>query len=134
MNQILIYILCVVIFMIVDAPYLYINADLYKNKTKSISGESYTKRYYSAVIVYLALALGVIFLVLPRLDISSNITLQKRIQNSIIYGGIFGLTSYATFDFTMHFMFEGWTLGVSILDSVWGGVLCSIVAFIISYL
>lgn len=134
MNSILIFIACVVIFMLIDAPYLYINADLYKNKTNAISGKSYTKRYYSAVIVYLALALGVIFLVLPRMDINSNTTLQNRIKNACIYGGIFGLSSYATFDFTMHFMFEGWTLGVSILDSVWGGILCSIVAFIISYL
>jgi len=120
--------------MMIDAPYLYINADLYKNKTKSISGKSYTNRYYSAVIVYLALALGVIFLVLPRMNINSDTKLQNRIQNAVIYGGIFGLASYATFDFTMHFMFEGWTLDVSIMDSVWGGILCSIVAFIVSYL
>ena len=134
MNSLLIYFICILIFMVIDAPYLYLNADLYKKKTNSISGKTYTKRYYSAVIVYLALALGIVILVLPRMDTNKNISLLSRIQNACLYGGVFGLTSYATFDFTMHFMFDGWDLGVSIMDSVWGGVLCSIVAFIISYL
>lgn len=134
MNQILIYIITTILFMAVDAPYLYLNADMYKKKTLAISGKDYTKRYYSAVIVYLALALGIVVLVLPRIRNTSNTSLQNRIQDAVLYGGAFGLASYAIFDFTMHFMFEKWDLGVSIMDSLWGGVLCSIVTFIISYL
>ena len=134
MNQVLIYIITIVLFIAVDAPYLYLNADMYKTKTMAISGKDYTKRYYSAVIVYLALALGIVVLVLPRIRNTSNTSLQTRIQDAVLYGGAFGLASYATFDFTMHFMFEKWDLGVSIMDSIWGGVLCSIVSLIISYL
>ena len=134
MNQLLIYFITIITFIIVDAPYLYTNADLYKNRTLAISGKDYTKRYYSAVVVYLALALGIYVLVLPRIRSSSSVSWKDRLQDSIMYGGAFGLASYATFDFTMHFMFEKWDLGVSIMDSVWGGVLCSIVTFIISYL
>lgn len=134
MNQFIVYLICIITFMLVDAPYLYLNANLYKKKTTKISGKDYTKRYYSAVIVYLALALGITILALPRLNINANTTLQSRINNSILYGGVFGLSTYATFDFTMHFMFDGWDLGVSIMDSLWGGILCSIVTFIISYL
>ena len=134
MNQLLIYFITIITFIIVDAPYLYTNADLYKNRTLAISGKEYTKRYYSAIVVYLALALGIYVLVLPRIRSSSSVSWKDRLQDSIMYGGAFGLASYATFDFTMHFMFEKWDLGVSIMDSVWGGVLCSIVTFIISYL
>ena len=134
MNQILVYLICTITFMAVDAPYLYLNYNLYKKRTLSISGKEYTKRYYSAVIVYLALALGLLFLVLPRMNVDKNTSILDRATNAIIYGGIFGLASYATFDFTVHFMFEGWDIWVSIMDSVWGGILCSIVAFIISYL
>ena len=127
---ILSYIACIVLFMLVDAPYLYANSKMYEKKTIAISGKTYTKRYYSAVIVYLALALGIVFLALPRMR---KDTVKNRVKDAILYGGIFGLTSYATFDFTMHFMFEDWDLGVSIMDSVWGGILCSIVAFVVSY-
>ena len=58
MNQLLIYFITIITFIIVDAPYLYTNADLYKNRTLAISGKDYTKRYYSAVVVYLALQSG----------------------------------------------------------------------------
>jgi len=134
MNKLAVYVLCIILFIVVDAPFLYLNADMYKSKTLAISGKDYTKRYYSAVVVYLALALGIVVLVLPRIQTSGNVSLKSRIQDSILYGGAFGVASYATFDFTMHFMFEKWDLGVSIMDSIWGGVLCSIVSFIISYL
>lgn len=127
---VLVYLVCVIIFMLVDAPYLYTNAKLYQKKTIAISGKTYTKRYYSAVVVYLALALGIVFLTLPRMRKNS---LKNRVTDAILYGGVFGLASYATFDFTMHFMFEDWDLGVSIMDSIWGGILCSIVAFVVSY-
>jgi uncharacterized membrane protein len=135
MNPILIYFITIILFMCVDAPFLYLNADMYKKTTLSISKDKdYTKRYYSAVIVYLALSLGLIVLALPRIRKSSNTPLKERILDSLLYGGVYGLTTYATFDFTMHFMFDKWDLGVSIMDSIWGGVLCSIVLFIISYL
>ena len=133
MNTYILYFVCIIIFIIVDVPYLILNAKLYKNTTYEISGQSYTKRYYSVFIVYCALALGIIGLVLPQIR-SSNVSLQNRIYDSLYYGGIFGLASYATFDFTMHFMFDKWNLRVSIMDSIWGSLLCSIVAFICSYL
>ena len=133
MHFALVYLLTIIIFIVVDAPYLYLNLDLYKKTTLAISGKGYTNRYYSALIVYVALAFGLLVLVIPRISITKDTSIKQRILESIMYGGAFGLASYATFDFTMHFMFEKWDLGVSIMDSIWGGVLCSIVSFIISY-
>jgi uncharacterized membrane protein len=123
------YFLIILTFIILDAPFLYINKDLYAKQTKAISGKTYTKRYYSALIVYLPLALGLLVLVLPHIRKDK---LSNTIKDAIIYGGTFGLACYATFDFTMHFMFEDWTLGVSIMDSIWGGILCSLVSIIIT--
>jgi uncharacterized membrane protein len=80
-------------------------------------------------MVYIALALGITFLVLPRIRAGNN-----RLADSILYGGIFGIASYATFDFTIHFMLEGWSLQVAIMDTLWGAVLCSAVSFLVSYL
>ena len=133
MHIALVYLLTIIIFIVVDVPYLYLNLDLYKKTTLAISGKGYTNRYYSALIVYIALAFGLLVLVIPRISTNKDTSIKQRILESIMYGGAFGVASYATFDFTMHFMFEKWDLGVSIMDSIWGGVLCSIVSFIISY-
>ncbi len=112
------------LFILVDSPYLYYNSNTYKNITHSISKKPYTSRYYSIALVYIALSLGLLLLVLPKI--------QKRhwVRDSLIYGGGFGIASYAVFDFTAHFMFDGWSLTTSIIDTLWGGVLCSIVTSI----
>lgn len=118
---------CVVVLLIaIDAPYLYSTKNMYQQRIQRISGKPLTKRYYSALVVYLAIALAMVIFALPRIR-KDNIVLD-----SITYGGILGVTTYAVFDFTTHFMFEGWDIGVSVLDSLWGGVLCSIAAMIIT--
>jgi uncharacterized membrane protein len=120
----------IILLSVVDAPYLYLNSGLYRNKVKQIScGKTLTNRYYSALMVYIALAIGIVFLVLPRITADDN---MGKLRESIIYGGIFGFATYATFDFTMHFMFEGWDIMVSVMDTLWGCVLCSSVSFILA--
>ena len=126
------YISLIVLFIVIDAPYLYLNSSLYSKIVKNITkGGSITKRYYSGLIVYLALALGIMVLVLPNIRTNS---IANMVKDSLYYGGIFGLVTYATFDFTTHFMLEGWDLGVSVMDTVWGAILCTLVTLIFSYL
>jgi len=123
--------LCIILLIIVDAPYLYLNLELFNKIIKEISGKGFPKnRIYSAIIVYIAISVGIIVFVLPNIDKSTN---KTRLRDSIIYGGVFGLVSYSIFDFTSHFMFEKWNIYVSLMDSLWGAILCSIVSFIISF-
>jgi uncharacterized membrane protein len=124
--------LTMVVAAIVDAPYLYLNLNLFKKKTMAISGKPYpNNRLYSALLVYIAIALGLVVFVIPKINTTN--TIYIRLRDSLIYGGLFGLISYSIFDFTNHFMFEGWDIYVSLMDAIWGGLLCSIVSFIVSY-
>ena len=126
------FLLTTILTFIVDIPYLYVNYNFFKKKTMEISGKPYpNNRMYSAVLVYIAIALGLIVFVVPKIDTSK--TLSVRIEDSFIYGGLFGLVSYSIFDFTNHVMFEGWDIYVAVMDAIWGGLLCAIVSFIISY-
>ncbi len=126
------FLLATILTFIVDLPYLYLNYNLFKKKTMEISGKPYpNNRMYSAVLVYIAIAVGLIVFVVPKIDTSK--TLSIRIEDSLLYGGLFGVVSYSIFDFTNHFMFEGWDIYVSMMDAIWGGLLCAIVSFIISY-
>ena len=123
--------LALILFMVLDAPYLYLNMSLFKSYINKISGKDATNRYYSAIMVYIALALGVSVLVVPRIRTG---TIENRFADSLLFGGVFGLAAYGTYDFTVHFMFEGWDLKVAMMDTLWGGILCSAVAFMSSYL
>lgn len=127
-------VITIVLLIMVDAPYLLTNKNLYENATRKISNRAYTTRYYSAIIVYIAIALGLIYLALPNINRSPNITITQRLMSCLMWGGLFGATSYAVFDFTTHFMFADWTLGIAVMDTIWGGILCTIVTFILSYL
>jgi len=127
------FIVCVLLTIAIDAPYLYLNYDFFKKKTFQISGKPYPdNRLYSALIVYTAIATGIIIFVLPHIDTSKSDMI--RFRSAVIYGGLFGSLTYAIFDFTNHFMFEKWDIYVSLMDSIWGGILCAFVSFIISYM
>ena len=122
--------LSTIIILLLDAPYLYLNKDLYLAATKAISGgRGFTNRYYSALLVYIALAIGVAVLAVPNIRTSSWNTL---VLDSLKWGGIFGLAAYATFDFTAHFMFDDWTLRIAVMDTIWGTILCSLAAGIVA--
>ena len=125
-------ILCIVLVFVIDIPYLYLNADFFKKKTLQISGKGYPdNRLYSALLVYIAIGVGIIVFVLPNIETKK--TDIERLRSSLVYGGLFGIVSYSIFDFTNHFMFEKWDIFVSLMDAIWGGILCAMVSFIISY-
>lgn len=117
--------------MLIDAPYLYLTSNLYSGIVKNISAKAITNRYYSGAIVYIALALGLVTLVIPNVRTNS---LKNIVKDSVMYGGIFGLVAYATFDFTNHYLFDGWPLSISVIDTVWGTVLSTLVSIIYCYL
>ena len=119
------------LYMLIDAPYLYLTSNLYSGIVKNISAKAITNRYYSGAIVYIALALGLVTLVIPNVRTNS---LKNIVKDSVMYGGIFGLVAYATFDFTNHYLFDGWPLSISVIDTVWGAVLSTLVSIIYCYL
>jgi uncharacterized membrane protein len=127
-SNIKVFVLLFIILIACDAPYLAICKNLYANATKKISGREYAFRIYSGIIVYIALALGLIVLVLPRINTKG--TMIEILRDCAMFGGVFVIVSYATFDFTMHFMFDDWTLALSLLDTFWGGLLCTLVSFL----
>jgi len=118
------------IIPLLDAPYLYLNKDLYLSATKAISGgRGFSNRYYSAILVYIALAIGITVLAVPNIRTSSW---NSLVLDSLKWGGILGLAAYATFDFTAHFMFDDWTLRLAVQDTIWGTILCSLVAGLVA--
>ena len=77
--------------------------------------------WYAAVIVYLAILFGLYYFVFPRV---SGMNEAWRV---FVTGGLFGMTMYLVYDFTNLAVIKNWTLKVSIIDGIWGFVLCGTV-------
>jgi len=65
----------------------------------------------------------VIFAVRPALEADSP-------ARALVYGALFGFFTYATYDLTNLATVRDWPLVVTVVDLVWGTVLCGIVAWV----
>ena len=127
MNQFILFIIIIILYIICDAPYLLYNIKHYNYIVSKIQGNDrgFTKRYYSALMVYITFAIGMITLVLSRAETS---------HDALYYGALMGFVSYGVFDFTIHFMLEGYDIKTVVMDVIWGTILSASVAWIAFYI
>lgn len=81
--------------------------------------------YIAAALVYICLSLGIVFFVMP---LTNGIPLK-----GMMWGAIFGFLVYAIYDLTNLAIIYKWPLFISIIDMVWGGVLCGICSYIVTF-
>ncbi|MGD0754871.1 MAG: DUF2177 family protein [Bacteroidales bacterium] len=73
--------------------------------------------WFAAIIFYLLFIAGlVIFVISPAVDKHSWV-------HAIIFGALFGLITYATYDLTNLATMKDWPLLVTVVDLIWGTVL-----------
>lgn len=93
--------------------------NIYQTELSSLlrkSGDAFMPNWSAAVIVYLAIALGIVCFVLPKA--------QSDIPMTAAWGALFGLVTYAIYDFTNLAILANWSLKIALVDVVWGTVLC----------
>jgi uncharacterized membrane protein len=80
--------------------------------------------WFAAIIFYLLFIAGlVIFVISPAVEKHSCI-------HAIIFGALFGLITYATYDLTNLATMKDWPLLVTIVDLIWGTVLAGSISCI----
>jgi uncharacterized membrane protein len=80
--------------------------------------------WLAAIIFYLLFIVGlVLFVITPALEKHSWI-------NALLFGALFGLITYATYDLTNLATIKDWPLLVTIIDLIWGMVLAALVSVI----
>jgi uncharacterized membrane protein len=75
---------------------------------------------WAALVVYIAIPLGIVFFVLPRVS-AANVT-----GSALLWGAIYGIVVYAIYDMTNYSLVRDWPLRVSLIDICWGGLLNAI--------
>ncbi|MBE0556557.1 MAG: DUF2177 family protein [Proteobacteria bacterium] len=76
----------------------------------------------AAVATWAVIVTGVQLFVLPRVSGSGSIPLL------MLWGALFGVIVYAVYDLTNYAVIKNWPLTVTIVDIVWGAVVCSMTA------
>jgi uncharacterized membrane protein len=111
------------VFFFIDMIWLGLIAkNFYKNQIGFLMKSDVN--WTAAIIFYLLFIIGlVIFVITPALE--------KRLwSHAILYGALFGLITYATYDLTNLATLNNWPILVTVVDLIWGAVLASSVSVI----
>jgi uncharacterized membrane protein len=80
--------------------------------------------WFAAIIFYLLFIAGlVIFVISPAV-------LKHSWIHALLFGALFGLITYATYDLTNLATLKDWPLLVTVVDLIWGSVLASSISLI----
>jgi uncharacterized membrane protein len=80
--------------------------------------------WMAALLFYLLFIAGlVVFLIMPAIE-------QKSWMHAFLFGALFGLITYATYDLTNLATLKDWPLIVTIVDLIWGMTLSASVSTI----
>ncbi|OGS71095.1 MAG: hypothetical protein A3F91_10295 [Flavobacteria bacterium RIFCSPLOWO2_12_FULL_35_11] len=78
----------------------------------------------AAIIFYLLFIVGLVqFVITPALE-------KNSWMHALLFGALFGLITYATYDLTNLATLKDWPLLVTIVDLIWGAVLAAAVSSI----
>ena len=113
-------------FLILDGIWLGLIANKMYIETLSpilrLSNGSIQPNWPAAIVVYIALISGIMLFVLPNAG--------GNLLSALLWGAFFGFVTYATYDFTNLAVLANWSLKMSIIDTIWGMVLCGLSSFI----
>jgi uncharacterized membrane protein len=117
-----------VIFLILDVCFIYmVNARLYRPMVTKIQGRIPNYRPFFGVLAYMGMLLGLNLFVIP------NIKESSRWTDSIIYGGGYGLSTFAMYAFTTMTVFSDWSIAVALTETCWGAFVFAVSAAASSY-
>jgi uncharacterized membrane protein len=114
------YAIALPIFFAIDMLWLGVVAkNLYKNQLGYLMTPNVN--WIAAIVFYLLFIVGlVVFIISPAME-------KHSIMHAVLYGALFGLISYATYDLTNLATVKDWPILITGIDLVWGSVLAALV-------
>jgi uncharacterized membrane protein len=128
LNNLGLFLLVLMAFVIFDYIFLgKVVASFYNKEFGSLARRKKNKlkpKVWAATAAYIILALGLLLFVFPMVKGQSALT-------SIFWGGAFGFVVYSTYDLTNYAVIKKWSLKLTVVDIIWGTVLCGILALLL---
>lgn len=112
------------VFLAIDALWLGVVARGFYIPRLEAAGIAVEVDYAIAGVFYAFFVVGlVIFAVAPALE-------RRSARHAAVFGGLFGVFTYATYDLTNLATLQNWPVIVSAVDIVWGGALNAVTAWL----
>ena len=117
------YAIALPVFFAIDIVWLmFIAKDFYRNQIGFLMTPNIN--WSAAIIFYILFIVGlVLFVITPAIERGSW-------THALLFGTLFGLITYATYDLTNLATLKDWPILVTIVDLVWGAVLAAFVSVI----
>lgn len=110
--------LSAIIVVLIDSVYLTLIAPYFKYQVKLVQNSPMKINYLGAILSYIFIIVGLnYFIIKPRKSVSDAFLL------GIVIYGIFEATNLA--------LFKNWLMMTVILDTLWGGILFALTAYIV---
>ena len=78
--------------------------------------------WVAAILFYLMFIGGILlFVVYPAIE-------KQSLQHAIVYGALFGIITYATYDLTNLATLKNWPVAIVYIDIAWGALLTALVS------
>ncbi len=116
MNKVFEFLIILAVFLILDFTWIgFVAKKFYSRHLDFLMRKK--PNWAAAIIFYLIFIFGIsIFVLNPAL-------LKGSWEYALLYGAVFGLVSYSTYDLTNMATIKNWPLKLTIVDLVWGTVL-----------
>ncbi|MES2396163.1 MAG: DUF2177 family protein [Bacteroidota bacterium] len=109
------------IFIAFDISWVgFLAKDFYRDQIGSLMKSDIN--WVAAILFYFIFILGlVLFVIQPALE-------KHSWTHALLFGSLFGLVTYATFDLTNLALLKNWPVLVTIVDLIWGMFLSALVS------
>ena len=107
------YLIAFIVFFAIDMVWLGLIAkNLYQNQIGHLLKPNVN--WVAAIIFYLLFIAGlVLFVIMPAIE-------KESLVHALLYGALFGLITYATYDLTNLATLKDWPVQITIIDLTWG--------------
>jgi len=123
-----VFIIAIVIFFAIDMVWLGFVANKFYQKQIGFLMKSEPNRVAAVIFYLIFVAALTVFVIIPAIE-------KESAWHAVLYGGFFGLATYATFDLTSLALIKDWPLTITIVDLIWGttlSVLVSVLTYIVA--
>ena len=96
-----------------------------------ISKSKLPYRIIPAILAYIAMVISLSTLSVP--NVTTNKGTMERIKSALMWGGMWGLAVYGTYDMTNLAVIQSFPTSTALIDALWGLILGSLGAFTGSY-